>query len=319
MPATAPASVSWFTRASRFVRPRDLLPFSPPGVVHALYRLATQSLGDDPCDEGLDRFDPEFARFVVDAFRSIGEHYFRWRVAGVENVPAEGPVLLVGSHNGGVMVTDSALTLVAIYDHFGFDRIVHPLSHDVLHVDPTLRDLAARMGVLRAGHGGAERALARGRIVLVYPGSDLDSTRPFRDRYRAELGGRTGFARLAIRTGATVVPVASAGTHEQLIVLSRGDRIARALRTKRWIRIETFPLVFALPWGFTLGYLPYLPLPAQTTLSFGAPLRWADIPRDAENDDAAIARVYRDVESGIQRELDRVAAGRVPFIGQPSR
>lgn len=307
----------WRERAARWFPASDLLHLSPPGVARALFRLATEPNREDEGDEGLDAFDPEFARFCCDTLRTVGERWFRWRVQGIENVPAEGPVLLVGSHNGGMMVTDSGLTLVAIYDHFGYERVVHPLAHDILHHHPALRPHAARLGVLRARRGGAEKALARGRIVLVYPGSDLDSTRPFWHRHRAELGGRKGFARLALRTGATVVPVASVGTHEQWIVLWRGERLARWLGASRWLRIHAFPIVLSVPWGITHGYLPYVPLPAQTTLGFGAPLRWPDLgPSDAD-DEAAVDRVYADVHAGIQRELDSLSKGRLPWIGRP--
>ena len=106
------------------------------------------------------------------------------------------------------------------------------------------------------------------------------------------------------------------GTHEQLVVLWRGERLARWLGTPERFRVHTFPVVLSVPWGLTTGYLPCFPLPAQTTVGFGAPLRWPDLgPADAD-DPAALARFFSDVHAGIQRELDELSAGRIPWLGR---
>ncbi len=174
-----------------------------------------------------------------------------------------------------------------------------------------------RIGLLRAGHESARHAFERGDIVLVYPGSDLETFRPWRERGRIVLGGRKGFLRLALGSGVPIVPVVSAGTHEQFIVLTRGDRLARLLHMHAWARTFVCPIVFALPWGITSGFVPYLPLPAQTTVAFGPPMTWPDLCSNAADDPAALDRCYRDVERTMQAMLDGLYAGRRPFLGQP--
>lgn len=306
---------AWSRRASRHFSPRDLWDLGPGAFVEGGLRLAfARDRSPDP-GHGVERRDPELVEAVLDLSRAIGERYFRWRVEGVENVPASGPALLVGSHNGGVVTFDSMLTLVAIRDRFGLDRAVHPLGHDLLFQNPRSRDMIERFGALRAGHQAAARALRAGKLVLVYPGSDLDSTRPWKDRYRIELGGRKGFLRLALRERVPVVPVVSTGTHEQFIVLTRGDRIAARLGLKKLLRTEVFPIALSLPWGLSLGFLPYLPLPAQTTLAFGPAISFHDVPPESADDPVALDRCYEIVRERMQTCMDRIAAGRVPFLG----
>jgi len=302
----------WRARAKPHLRPGDLWRLGPGGLISAAVGLATGRERHAASAEGLDARDPELVALLLDLSRFVGERYFRWKVQGVEHVPAAGPALLVGNHNGGLQTFDSLLTLVAIHDHFGPDRVVHPLAHDLLFHEPRLGELAVKLGTLRADHEAAALALRRGRLVLVYPGSDLDSTRRFADRHRIELGGRTGFLKLALRERVPVVPVVSVGTHEQFIVLSRGDGLARALGLKRWLRAEVFPIVLSLPWGLTSGFLPYVPLPAQTSLRFGKPIRFDGLDPD---DPAAIAHAYEQVREQMQAELDVLAEGRVPFLG----
>ncbi len=267
------------------------------------------------CDPALR--DPDFMMPVLHLVETLGTSYFRWEVRGIECVPDRGAALMVGNHNGGIINMDSLLTLVAVWKRFGAERALHPLAHDLVFFDPVLGRVASRMGVLRAGHDSAARAFARGNMVLVYPGSDLDTWRPFKDRNKIELAGRKGFVRLALRQGVPIVPVVSAGTQEQFVVLWRGDELARRSGIKRHLRAEAFPIVLALPWGLTSGYLPYVPLPAQTTLRFGAPIGWPDLGPEAADDPAAVTRCYEQVRSEMQLLLDSICEGRRWLRGQP--
>jgi 1-acyl-sn-glycerol-3-phosphate acyltransferase len=126
-----------------------------------------------------------------------------------------------------------------------------------------------------------------------------------------------GFLRLALRAGAPVVPVVSAGTHEQLIVLARGDGLARLLRTERWLRTKVIPIVLCVPWGLSIGLFPYVPLPAQTTIAFGKPLRWPELRASDADDPAVLGRCYAEVVNAMQRMLDRLSDGRRPWLGKP--
>lgn len=107
----------------------------------------------------------------------------------------------------------------------------------------------------------------------------------------------------------------SVGTHEQLIVLARGERAARLTHAHRWARSEVLPLVFALPWGITSGFVPYLPLPAQTAVAFGAPILWPELAPESAEDPLVLERCYAEVEARMQAMLDRLSEGRRFLIG----
>src|SRR5690349_6472641 len=82
--------MTWLRRAERWFHPKELLHFTPPGFALALWRLANQPNTGDSGNNGLVDFDPEYIRFFCDTFRTVGEKYFRWRVSGIDNVPATG-------------------------------------------------------------------------------------------------------------------------------------------------------------------------------------------------------------------------------------
>ncbi len=310
----------WSAHMHRLIPTRDLaILLNPPRliarfskfVLHRARGNAAHATADDVRTR-----DPELVVTMLELARWFGRHYFRLRIEGVEDMPASGPVLLVGNHNGGFLPSDGFFTSLAILDRFGPERAMYALGHDFLFEDPVLRRYALRLGILRAGHLSAHHAFEAGGCVLVYPGSDLDTFRPFRDRDRIVLGGRTGFLELALREQVPIVPIVSTGTHEQFIVLARGDRLSKRLHAHRWTRAEVLPLVFSVPWGITSGFFPYLPLPAQTTVSFLPPLRWPELGPEAANDPRALARCYLEVETAMQTELDRLSVGRRPWLGQ---
>jgi 1-acyl-sn-glycerol-3-phosphate acyltransferase len=308
----------WMRRGRQLFSTLDILELTNPVVlVEKFTRYAfARHKRPVPASEPEAR-DLDYVRFIVDLFRALGKKYFRLEVRGIDNVPAEGPVLLVANHNGAFLPSDGFFTAVALTDRFGPARAPYALAHDFLFYDERLRRAAMRIGALRAGHESARRVFERGGVVLVYPGSELDVFRPWRDRHRIVLGGRKGFLRLAIRERVPIVPVVCAGTHEQLVILTRGDRLAKLLRTHAWLRADVFPIVLSVPWGLTSGFVPYVPLPAQTTLSFGKPITWPSLkPADAE-DPAVLERCYGEVERTMQGMLDELAKGRRAFLGAP--
>jgi hypothetical protein len=71
-----------------------------------------------------------------------------------------------------------------------------------------------------------------------------------------------------------------------------------------------------IPWGLSLAFVPYLPLPAQTTIAFGEPIAWSGLgAADAERPEV-LESCYRDVEGRMQRMLDELQRGRRFLLGK---
>lgn len=246
-----------------------------PGFVRRESRLfdaLRERLGGG-ADDSPEDYDPaHVARVLRTARRLYGPgRYFDLRVEGFDAVPPP-PVMLVSNHSGGTLIPDVWGFGVAWYNHFGSERPLHILAHELLFAVPSAAHFFARAGVLRASRATAQRVLAEGRDLLAMPGGSLDVWRPWTERYKVHFGGRMGYARTALEAQVPIVPVAHAGAHDTLRVLSSGKGLARLLGLRRLARAEVWPIHLSLPWGLAVGPLPHLPLPARFRYRLGAPI-----------------------------------------------
>ena len=250
--------------------------------------------------------DPEFIRRQLPAIaRYTG--YFTPEVRGLGRLPAEGPVLVVGNHSCLFYMPEAWTCGQAVLSRRGIAAPTYLLAYDLLFAMPRVGTFLRRLGAVPAGTGEARSALERGACVLVYPGGDLDACRPWTQRNRVEFGGRKGFVRLAIRCGVPVVPVVAHGSHDAVVVLARGDRLARTagLRT---VRINVLPLLAGFPFGVTSILTPPLPMPAHLTLEFLPVLDWSRYGPRAAGDPHIVSACYDDITGRMQAALDRLSA-----------
>ena len=251
-------------------------------------------------------FDPDAVKSVLRfASRFFGPgRYFELDARGMEHVPQK-PVMVVSNHSGGTSIPDVWGFGFAWYRHFGVERIIHPLAHEmILSTRPTAR-FFGRIGVLRAGRGVAGEVLSKwGRDLLVMPGGDVDTWRPYKDRWKVQFGGRTGYARTAIMAGVPIVPVANAGAHETLMVLTDGRKLARKIRLHELTRANVFPISLSFPWGLTIGPWPHLPIPTKMRYRFGAPIAPPPLPKGEEPTPEMVGAMDAAVRAAVQALLD---------------
>jgi 1-acyl-sn-glycerol-3-phosphate acyltransferase len=276
-------------------------------------RMAAAGAGDitrtarNP-DDWLDAWDPHYIRTTLPALRAMSKLYFRAKVEGLDNIPAEGPVLLVGNHSGGTLIADTFVFAQAFYDHFGSLRRFHQLAHDLVFKLPGARASLSKYGTVPASPENMGSALERDAALLVYPGGDHETYRPSWESGKIDFAGRKGFARLAMEHDVPVVPVVAIGGQETALFLGQGRDLARRLRLDALLRLKVFPAQIAPPFGLTVLDLPgRLPLPAKIAIQVLPPitLKQAD-PGDA----------YDLVTGRMQEALDDLAAERIlPVVG----
>jgi 1-acyl-sn-glycerol-3-phosphate acyltransferase len=287
---------------------RSALPVAQGGAHDRDVVAATSPPQADQANGGAGQFrrDPQFLERVLADIR-VALHWYAPEVRGIERVAHDGPFLVVGNHSGGFWMPDMWIFLDAWVHAHGVGREAYSLAYDLLFRPPGARALLNRLGVLQASMANAEAALDRGAPVLVYPGGDWEACRPFHHRHRIDFHGHMGFVRLALRRGVPVVPVVSHGSHESLLILTRGERLAHLLQLPR-LRVEVFPIVLGFPFGITPIFTPFLPLPTQVTVEVLDPISWPQYGPDAADDETIVRRCFDEVTNTMQRELDELAS-----------
>jgi 1-acyl-sn-glycerol-3-phosphate acyltransferase len=293
---------------------------SPLGPAEAYLRMVAAA-GEDVVatakrtDRGdpFDARDPLYIERTVAAMRMMSELYFRADVRGLEHIPSEGPVLLVGNHSGGTWIADTFVFAQAFYDRFGAERRFHQLAHDLLFKVPGLRVLAERWGTVPASPTNMARALRRDAALLVYPGGDHETYRPSWESDQIDFAQRTGFVQLALKHGVPVVPVVSIGGQETALFLGQGRRLARALQLDRRFRLKVLPAVLGPPFGLTIMDLPArIPIPAKISIRVMKPIDLRDRLGSGKDPEEG----YELVTSTMQRMLTRLSNERtLPVLG----
>ncbi len=249
--------------------------------------------------------DPRFIARVLPLLDLLYDDYFRCETELEQEVP-QGPVLVVANHNGMSGIPDMFCHMAAFWRRYGPARAAYGLMHDFPFRVPYAGPWLNACGAIGAHPVNAHAALARGAAVLVFPGGDIDSCKPYHRRYRIELAGRRGFLRVAIAAGVPILPIVSVGAHSSLFLLSDGRRIANFLDLPRRIRTNVFPIGFALPWGLIFGNAwPHLPPPVKIHTRFLRPMQ-LPFPPSAANEPEVLDAAYDQVETTMQRALDEL-------------
>ena len=217
-------------------------------------------------------------------------YYFRVETFGVERVPP-GRVLVVANH-AGQLPFDGAMLGAALLLEADPPRIARPMGEYWIPNLPWVSIAAARTGTLVGTPSNCVHMLENGECVMVFPEGVRGMNKLYSQRYKLQRFG-TGFMRLALETGAPIVPVGIVGSEEQQPGLANLGGLGRLLG------MPAFPITATFPW---LGPLGLLPLPVKYRIYFGEPLSFQG---DASEDDEVVEEKVDRVKAEISALLER--------------
>jgi 1-acyl-sn-glycerol-3-phosphate acyltransferase len=258
-----------------------------PGTRARLEQLTPprNEFGVDPYGLDVDFMVPAIAPLLW-----LYRKYFRVQLYGVEQVPAEGRVVLVANHSGQLPFDAAMLELALLIDKDP-PRAARALVEKWVPTLPFVSTFMARCGQIVGTPENCRRLLAADEAILVFPEGVRGLNKPYRERYQLQKFG-LGFMRLALESGAPIVPCAVVGAEEQAPALADLKPLAKLLG------FPAFPI--------TPTILPF-PLPARYLVRFGEPLRFTGSPDD---DDAELERKVGEVEGAVRALIERGLAER---------
>ena len=261
-------------------------------VAQTLAYVRRRLTGDYTVDEF--GFDEEYTVHIhLPLLRPLYKSWFRVEVKGIENIPSEGGALVVANHSGTVAM-DSLMTQVAVHDEHPNNRHLRMLGADLIFQLPFVGAIARRSGTTLAANADAERLLADGHLVGVWPEGFKGVGKPFSERYKLQRFGRGGFVSAALRAGVPIVPCSIVGAEEIYPMIGNLPTVARLLG------LPYVPITPTFPW---LGPLGAIPLPSKWLIEFGAPIDTTALGREAADDPMLVFDLTDQVRETIQQTL----------------
>jgi len=244
--------------------------------------------------------DPTLVWYLRPFFQFLYYNYFRVDTQGVLNIPVEKPAIIVANHAGGIPY-DGVMVHLAIYNEHPRDGCVRFLAHDFAFRLPLLKCIVERLGGVPATPENALRLLNHGHLVLIFPEGLNGIAKGYEQRYQLQRFGRGGFVRLAIRTGAPVIPTAIIGSEEIHPIVWTSNELGKPLG------LPYLPMTPTFPW---LGPLGFIPLPTKWRIIFGEPISFSHLnPSDADNE-PLIKKEAENVRGIMQKMINAALAKR---------
>lgn len=200
-------------------------------------------------------YNENTARLSLGVVKWLYEKYFRVEATGLENLPANGRLLVVPNHSGQLPM-DGVLIGYALATNPHGPRAPRAMIERFFPTVPYLGNLLNSMGAVIGDPLNCAKMLEQDEAIIVFPEGVRGSGKLYKHRYQLQRFGN-GFVHLAMAHKTPIVPVGVVGCEETM------PSIANIAPLARLLGIPYAPI--ALP----------VPLPARVYLNFGEPIRYS--------------------------------------------
>ncbi len=211
----------------------------------------------------------------------IIQRYLRVTTKGIEHVPKKGPCIVIANHSG-FMGFDALMLSYQIVSLR--KRIPKIIAHKLWFLVPEISVAAKKFGFVPATYDNGLTYLRKKDLLLLFPEGEEGNFKPTRYRYRLRRF-RRGFVRLALKTGAPIIPSIVIGAEETNITLSQ----------IRWAK-ELLGIIIPVP-------LNVVPLPVKWHIQYFPPIHLKKDPEKAE-DIEYVTHLSRKIRRDLQAHMN---------------
>lgn len=194
---------------------------------------------------------------MMTMFAWLCRNYFAVSIHGVDHVPDRGRAMLVGNHSGGFAL-DGMVALLSVFLEKEPPRLAQGMADRFINKLPFASLYSSRTGNFTGTPENAVRLLEDERLLMVFPEGHRGTAKLYGDRNTLVHFG-TGFMRLALQTGAPIVPFA---------FLGGGDAVPTVVNLYRLGKLLGVPYI-----PITKYILP-IPRPVPLEIYFTEPMRF---------------------------------------------
>ena len=220
-----------------------------------------------------------FPRLIMELMKK----YFRLEVEGLKNIPSHGPVIIAPNHSG--FSGFDAMILASILQE-KTKRIPRVMTHHLWFLTETVALPAQKMGFIEASFENGMKALNKKNMLVLFPEGANGNFKATSKKYQLQEFKR-GFVRMAVLTGAPIIPTLIIGAEETHINLQK-------LKFTKFLR----GLVLPLP-------LNIIPLPAKWKIVFCEPV-YLPFPPEKVDDTELIHDLAIEIQESMQKKLNHL-------------
>lgn len=225
--------------------------------------------------------------YLISFLMEIMRKYFRLQVEGLEHIPRRGGAIIAPNHSGFSGFDAMILSHEVARKTRRTPRV---LTHHFWFLTKTTAVPAQKLGFIEATTKNGLEQLRRGRLIVLFPEGEYGNFKPSRKAYEVQEFKR-GFVRMALQTGAPIIPTVIVGAEETHINLAQ-------IKFSKFLRGTILPLPLNL-----------LPLPAKWTIKFMQPIYLPYKP-SAANDSDLVREIADEIHDQIQETLQKLVADR---------
>lgn len=220
-------------------------------------------------------------------FGELIRTYFRVTVEGQEHVPRRGRGLILPNHSGvsgfDAMVLHHEITRTV-------KRYPRVLTHHLWFLTKTTAIPAQKLGFIEATMENGIQHLKKNQLVVLFPEGEYGNFKPSAKAYQLQEFKR-GFVRMALKTGAPIIPTLIIGAEETHVNLRR-------LKLTRFLRGVILPLPLNL-----------IPLPSKWKIIFLEPIEYP-YKKSAADDRELVKELAEELQDRMQERLNQELAKR---------
>ncbi len=247
-------------------------------------------------------FNRESLKSAVPLGLFFYEKWFRVETEGIENIPTEGPAIIVPNHSGQLPLDGMMIAIDAV-KKMEPPRLPRAMIEKWFPTLPFFGSFLTRSGQVVGITENAEKLMANKELMMIFPEGALGSGKTWEKRYKIQRFTH-GFMELAIKYRAPIVPTAVIGGEEQAPAFYSLDKVAKKLN------MLYFPITPTFPW---LGLLGFVPLPSKYRIYYGKPMDFSEYQDDLKNPDRVHVHVEK-VRETVQAMVNEGLKKR-PFPG----
>ncbi len=214
----------------------------------------------------------------------IMHKYFRVQVEGAEHLPRRGGAIIAPNHSG-FSGFDAMVLMHEIRRENG--RLPKVLSHHFWFLTAATAIPAQKLGFIEATYGNGVAELKKKHMIVLFPEGEFGNFKPTSKAYQLQEFKR-GFVRMAIETGAPIIPTMIIGAEETHINLNQ-------IALTKFLRGMILPLP-----------LNFIPLPAKWKIKFLKPLYLPYKPSAVKNRELMMdiaSDIREQIQESLQHEL----------------